>query len=777
MLEHIGGIRSRGNGCNQARGLFRILLRGNLAAELRDESFQLLATLRIERSVEVTEWIFRGDAHHGGFEPWIFEVWIRLDQGAAHVVRTDGARRENRFEPHALVGILEPLEQRGGQVALRSLGPFGGDAQRGLLHRRVAIDRDGLTQRRVIELAGAMENPEGRHLRLVVPTEGKRRQQRLERVGRLGIILLDQQPRGHETRRVVRNLQRLHQFGSAGLRQIRHRHLLRLLVIHAPDAAKVMIAIRTQRGVRRAVNGAARVVVDDGLIVEIHDVERAIRPDARVDGTEPFVASADELRFARLVRLEGDAVRLDDLMMDDVDGRLRGEVAVIPLLRPGAAAVNRAARRRREEAHQIDLHVGLLIVGNQRKGLLSANDRLVARGAGDLAPREFALGHDDVVQQITARRLRVEQLVVRRDLHAPGVAALRGHLLDHRAVRLEANDPRADAAEVLRLVAIEHMRARAVAVRRINPSVVTPADVVDDRVRVADAEAGVKLLDLVRLAVAVRVAQTQDVRRLGNDHAVLVEHEAGDEFEAFVENFLLVHAPVAIRVGENGDAINGRTLRVRRTDAEAGILPRRTLHLGFGLTAAVRIFRRLGDPQAAIRSPLDVHHLVDERLGGHEGDVEIGVNIELGCGFLRRGRAALGITQRGQFFLRAKLIHIRALPRPGDAAQHHGFDVRQVKGLVVVPEQGDERAMILRLVGPHLRLHVIDRGLPARPDVGAVERVIGPGRRVAGGEDARLRHHVQVVVNLVVHLEVRHALRDRMLRVHVVEIILALVPL
>ena len=78
--------------------------------------------------------------------------------------------------------------------------------------------------------------------------------------------------------------------------------------------------------------------------------------------------------------------------------------------------------------------------------------------------------------------------------------------------------------------------------RGVNPAVPAPARIVDDRVRVADAEAGVELLDLVRLAVAVRVAQPENVRRLRDDHAVLVEDEAGDELEPFVENLLLVHA-------------------------------------------------------------------------------------------------------------------------------------------------------------------------------------------------------------------------------------------
>ena len=62
--------------------------------------------------------------------------------------------------------------------------------------------------------------------------------------------------------------------------------------------------------------------------------------------------------------------------------------------------------------------------------------------------------------------------------------------------------------------------------RRVNPAVHTPAQVVDHRVRIASAEAGVELLNLLCLAVAINVAQPEDVRRLRDDDAVLVENEA-----------------------------------------------------------------------------------------------------------------------------------------------------------------------------------------------------------------------------------------------------------
>src|SRR5439155_26415749 len=98
--------------------------------------------------------------------------------------------------------------------------------------------------------------------------------------------------------------------------------------------------------------------------------------------------------FACFMRFESDAVRFDDLVVDEVDGRLGGEVAVVPFGGPGPTVVNGRAGRRGEVTHQINLDVGLLIVSKEREGFLPANDRFVARRAAHLAPGEFTLGED-----------------------------------------------------------------------------------------------------------------------------------------------------------------------------------------------------------------------------------------------------------------------------------------------------------------------------------------------------------------------------------------------
>src|SRR5260221_8732981 len=122
-----------------------------------------------------------------------------------------------------------------------------------------------------------------------------------------------------------------------------------------------MVTVGADGGVVRAVFWTSRVIVDDGLVAEVHDVERAVRTDAHFDGTEPDVFSADE--FGRLapgfaMRGVGNTVGIYKLVVDEVHGRLRAEVGVVPFRGPRATVVNRAAGRGGEFAHPVNLHVG-----------------------------------------------------------------------------------------------------------------------------------------------------------------------------------------------------------------------------------------------------------------------------------------------------------------------------------------------------------------------------------------------------------------------------------
>ena len=520
-----------------------------------------------------------------------------------------------------------------------------------------------------------------------------------------------------------------------------------------------MVAVGADGRVGIAVLGAAGVVVDHRLVVEIDHIQRAIRAHAGFDGPEPEIAAAHELRFLAaflFLRRVGDSVLFQEIVADDVDRRLAGEIGVVPLLRPSAAFVDRATRRRRVGADPVDLLVGRLFPIHQRKGFLAADHPVEAVRSRHLALREDAFRQDGVEKQGAAGRLRPETLAVRRHAQAPGVAALAGNHLDLRAVRLETHHARADAD--FRFIRRSQRRdlARAVAMGRVNPAIETPAQVIDHRVGVAVAEAGVELGALVRDLVAIGVLQKPNVRRGGGDHAVLMKHETGGQLQLVGKDMFLVHAPVAIRICQDADPVEGIALILTGLHRTA-FLP----DLRVRLAQAVRILGALHHPHPAFRVPIDIQRLVDQRLGGHQRELKLRMHLDLRRRVLRFRRAADRITQRvHEFRIRAEQRIGLAFPRPRDAAQQQGLDRGMGKIHILVTGNADESAAVSRFIGPHLRLDVIhaDRRTGLRL---ALLRL----RRVGGGEDLRLRHHLHVVVDLVVEIEVGDARRDRVLAV------------
>ncbi len=127
-----------------------------------------------------------------------------------------------------------------------------------------------------------------------------------------------------------------------------------------------------------------------------------------------------------------------------------------------------------------------------------------------------------------------------------------------------------------------------------------------------------------------------------------MENKTGGEFQLVGENLLLVHAPIAIRVGENADAVEGFAVVFARLDG-ARVLP----DIGIGLAEAVGIFRGFDNPHAAFPVPIKVHRLVDQRFGGHQRNIELGMHLDLRGSFLRAGGSADGVTQ---FFIKAFLL-------------------------------------------------------------------------------------------------------------------------
>ena len=187
-------------------------------------------------------------------------------------------------------------------------------------------------------------------------------------------------------------------------------------------------------------------------------------------------------------------------------------------------------------------------------------------------------------------------------------------------------------------------------------------------------EAGVQFLDLVGLAIAVGITNPKDIGGLGNDDAVLVENQGGGEFQAIGKDGLFVHDSIAVGIFQHGDTIIRAAFFLTTNGEMFGVTG--TPGGNFGVIsidiAATGILGSLDNPHTTLGVPIHRHDFLGDVFIGGEGDVEFGMKVDVLDGFARRGWAAFGITERGQFFRRAKLVHIGTLPCPGDAAQKDG---------------------------------------------------------------------------------------------------------
>ena len=121
------------------------------------------------------------------------------------------------------------------------------------------------------------------------------------------------------------------------------------------------------------------------------------------------------------------------------------------------------------------------------------------------------------------------------------------------------------------------------------------------------------------LIVAVGVPEPHDVGFVQHDHSILVKTKPRDQFEAFMENRLLVHDAVTIGVLQNADPVGGRAV-VGAGLEDSGLFPR-LRHAG---TASIRIFGRLRNPKAPASIPVCGDRRGDERLRSDHRDRKSG---------------------------------------------------------------------------------------------------------------------------------------------------------
>ncbi len=139
------------------------------------------------------------------------------------------------------------------------------------------------------------------------------------------------------------------------------------------------------------------------------------------------------------------------------------------------------------------------------------------------------------------------------------------------------------------------------------------------------ARLGEKQFLLVRLPVAIRVGEDENVRRRGDNHAVAQDADTHRRIDiaSLVEHGRFVGSAVAVGVFENQNAIAGRPL--------AGSMP---------------VIHDLANPDAAAIVDIDIRRAGEHRLRSEQRRFQTRCHIETGHGL--RGRViVLGSTAAG----------------------------------------------------------------------------------------------------------------------------------
>ena len=616
----------------------------------------------------------------------------RFQRGGPH--GTQGGQANTRL------GILQGLGVDIGQ----QLGMAGfGDEEGVLADGGVAIGAKRAKQA-VFEAIEPLQGPEGQDAGFGLGIAADHGHERADRGGQEAGLLVHQDAKGVETDDLVRVIEGGDKAGDVGLGEVGNRERRGRLVLDAIDPAEVMLAVRTHGSAGLAVQRAAGVVMRDDRSVEIEDIQRAVRTERDVDGAEPVVHGAEPLALLeRDVTEERRAAGRQFLEVDDVEDRLGDEDGVTIFLGPGAVFLDGHGAGGGVIPDLVDLQERSTVrqVGAEHRATR-------VHGVEGLGGRARGLGQDglrehDVLDRVAVGRLAVIELHLAGDLVAEAIAALRGDLLDGRAVRLETESAGGEADLAFGIRCGEDLAAAAVA--GVDPAVRGQDEVIGDEVGVPRGEAAEQDHFLVGLAVAVRVAEPDDVRLADGDHAVLVMTETRDQLEAFMEDLLLVEDAVVLARGEDADLVLRRTV-IAAGDEHAAFPP----GLGGERTATIRIFRSLRDPQAAAFVPLDGDGLVDQRLGRDDAGLEARLQLEGGDGLLGAARTADRVTHVHEIFRRAEFVDVRPTGRPGDAALDEGTitGMGERLGFALQEHRGTQAGV---LEDPGLRLDVVDGGL------------------------------------------------------------------
>jgi hypothetical protein len=159
---------------------------------------------------------------------------------------------------------------------------------------------------------------------------------------------------------------------------------------------------------------------------------------------------------------------------------------------------------------------------------------------------------------------------------------------------------------------------------KVNAAIKAPTRRAHLELAVLGIEATDERLDLVGHVVAVSVFEEEDLAARGGDEAAVVGKEALHVVHVVGKGHGLVHAAVAVLVGEELDARKPRVAGIRRAE---------------------RVVAHVGDEHAAFFVPRGLHGIEHERFGGDELHFVIAVELDALHG-LSSGESGLSCPSR-----------------------------------------------------------------------------------------------------------------------------------
>ncbi len=360
----------------------------------------------------------------------------------------------------------------------------------------------------------------------------------------------------------------------------------------APDPAAGVVAPRVAE---------VDLAVLDDRVVPVGDVDRAVGPHLDVDRPEGDVRRPDQLGL--LARGEAGAVLGEDEPADAVAAEVVREDVPAPVLGQVPAAQ--------------DLGAAIL----RAAGVEPAQDPLGADGG-----LEVGAGHR-VVDPLEPGAVGDERLAPAVEVMPPGVPEPADEDVELHRLGPELPDPPApQPADAVRRLDVAMDVDRLV---EVQVPVVSPPERVEDVVRVLGAEPGEDDAAAVGLAVAVGVAEVEQLGAVGDVGAAVAGLDAGRDEQAVGEDGGPVGAAVAVAVLEDEHPV-------------VGLLAGRDLGIHLGAD----------DPEPSLRIEVHLDRLGQHGVGREQVDLEpLGhlerLPLDLGVRVGDLAQPALGERGRG----------------------------------------------------------------------------------------------------------------------------------